>query len=154
MVAWKPATVVLQHDHCLTSQNLRGKLSTIADLLSYLGSSHGKPCPLAFYNLSNSQLTQHFHQYLPSQILANFAISTLPNKILSWTAAILQTHKSYVMVNRRPPTSLKIAPGHGLTADPFLSALSQQEIGTVAKSIISCYQTAWWSQRGRHNGHC
>jgi hypothetical protein len=79
MVACQLATLVLQHDHCLTSRYLKGKLNTVADLLSFLASSQGKPLPLAYDNPLDNLLTQHFHQYLPSQIPANFKILRLPN---------------------------------------------------------------------------
>jgi hypothetical protein len=111
MVARQLATVVIATDHCLASQHLKGELNTIADLLSYSGTSRGKPHPLAFDGPSDSELTLRFHQFLPAQIPANFKISTLPKKILSWVAAILRTHELYVMADKKDPTNPKIGAG-------------------------------------------
>jgi hypothetical protein len=105
MVARQLATAVMSNDHCLASQHLKGELNTVADLLSYSGSSRGKPHPLALDDPSDSELTLCFHRYLPQQISENFKISKLPKKILSWNAAILGTHESYVMADKKDPTS-------------------------------------------------
>jgi hypothetical protein len=111
MVARQLASLVIQHDHCLASQHLRGELNTVADLLSFAGPSRGKPHPLASDDPPDDVLTQRFHHYLPSQIPANFKILPLPKKILSWTAAILQTHELYVTAARKAPTSPKTGLG-------------------------------------------
>jgi hypothetical protein len=118
MVARQLATLVLKNDHCLASQHLKGELNVVADFLSFDGSSREKSHPLAFDCPPDSILTQRFHQYLHQQIPANFAISPLPSKILSWIVAILQTHESYVMEDRKARTNQKIAAG----ADGLVSA--------------------------------
>ena len=92
MVARQLATLVLENDHCLASQHLKGELNVIADFLSFDGSSRNKAHPLAFDCPPDTILTQRFHRYLPAQIPANF--SPLPSKILSWIAVILQTHEA------------------------------------------------------------
>ncbi len=113
MVARKLASLVLENDHCLASQHLKGDLNIVADLLSFDGSSREKPHPLAFDCPPDSILTQRFHQYLPAQIPANFAISPLPTKILSWIAVILQTHELYVTADKKAQMNLKTAVGDG-----------------------------------------
>jgi hypothetical protein len=123
MVARQLATLVLNHDHCLASQHLKGDLNVVADFLSFDGSSRDKAHPLAFDCPPDSILTQRFHQYLPHQIPENFAILPLPSKILSWIAVILQTHESYVMGDKKAPTNLKTAAGvDGLASAPKLAS--------------------------------
>jgi hypothetical protein len=113
MVARQLATLVLESDHCLASQHLKGTLNIVADFLSFDGSSREKSHPLAFDSPTDAILTQRFHQYLSAQIPANFVISLLPSKFLSWVAVILQMHKSYVKADKRPPRNPKTAAGAG-----------------------------------------
>jgi hypothetical protein len=95
------ARVLIDTDHCLASQHLKGELNTVADLLSFSGSSRGKPHPIAFDDPSDDVLTQRFHTHFASQIPANFKISPLPKKILSWIVTVLQTHELYLTLDRR-----------------------------------------------------
>jgi hypothetical protein len=104
LVSQQLATVLLQHDHCLASQHLKEELNAVADLLSFVGSDRSKPHPLAHGHPSDSVLTQRFHEHLPTQIPANFVISRLPKKILSWVAVVLQTHESYLMDDKKAQT--------------------------------------------------
>jgi hypothetical protein len=113
MVARQLATLVLDNDHCLASQHIKGDLNIVADFLSFDGSSREKSHPLAFDCPNDATLTQRFHQYLPQQIPANFVISPLPTKILSWIAVILQTHELYVMADKKAQTNPKTAAGDG-----------------------------------------
>jgi hypothetical protein len=103
--------VLIDTNHCLASQHLKDKLNTIADLLSFLGSSQGKPHPITFNNPSDDVLTQHFHTNFASQIPANFKISPLPKKILSWIVMVLQTHKIHLTLAKRAQTKPMIDAG-------------------------------------------
>jgi hypothetical protein len=71
----------------------------------------GQSVPLADDNPSDILLTQRFHQHLSKQIPAGFPISPLPKKVLSWIAVVLQTYESYLMANRKAPTSPKTVAG-------------------------------------------
>jgi hypothetical protein len=46
-VARHLATLILDSDHCLASQHLKGEKNIVADLLSYTGSTRGHAHPLA-----------------------------------------------------------------------------------------------------------
>jgi hypothetical protein len=140
MVARQLATLVLESDHCLASQHLKGTLNIVADFLSFDGSSREKPHPLAFDSPTDTVLTQRFHQYLPAQIPANFVISPLPSKILSWVAVILQTHESYVKADKRPPMNPKTAAG-----DDGLDSAPEQASNLTPSSLLyhSPKSTSW-----------
>jgi hypothetical protein len=118
LVARQLASLLLLHDHCLASQHIKGDANVVADLLSFAGPDRGKAHPLAYDSPTDELLTQRFHQHLPEQIPANFAISPLPKKVLSWVAVVLQTHELYLMGDRKPPTSPRTAAG----ADGLVSA--------------------------------
>jgi hypothetical protein len=79
MVARKLGSLITTSPHCLASQHIKGAANIVSDLLSYTGSVHGKPHPLALDNPFNEELTQRFHASLSSQIPPNFDISPLPN---------------------------------------------------------------------------
>ncbi len=61
MVARQLATLVLDNDHCLASQHIKGDLNIVADFLSFDGSSREKSHPLAFNFLPDLLLTHCFH---------------------------------------------------------------------------------------------
>jgi hypothetical protein len=96
--------VLIDTDHCLASQHIKGELNTVADLLSFSGSSRGKPHPIAFDDPPDDILTLRFHTHFASQIPENFKISPLPRKILSWIVMVLRTHESYLTLARRAQT--------------------------------------------------
>jgi hypothetical protein len=97
MVARHIAHEVLDMDCCIASQHIKGELNLIADLLSFAGNltrAGGKTHPLAADDPPNDVLTQRLHSTCPDQILAHFAISQLPDNILSWALRVLQTTAS------------------------------------------------------------
>jgi hypothetical protein len=115
--------VLLQNDHCLASQHLKGELNTVADLLSFSGSSRGKPHPIAFDDPPDDVLTQRFHTHFASQIPENFKISPLPRKILSWIVTVLQMHESYLTLAKRARTKPTTDAGaDGLDSAPMLAS--------------------------------
>jgi hypothetical protein len=97
MVTWQLASLLLTNNHCLAYQH-------VADLLSFAGTDRRKAHPLAYDHPTDKILTQCFHQDLPHQIPADFTISPLPKNVLSWVAAVLQMHKSYLTANKKAPT--------------------------------------------------
>ncbi len=103
-VARHLAMLVLNSDHCLASQHLKGEKNIVADLLSYTGSSRGHDHPLAADEPSDEVLTHRFHIFLPSQILRSFEISALPCEVLSWVTQILQTAESSLTQDKKTPT--------------------------------------------------
>jgi hypothetical protein len=112
-VARRLATVFLESSHCLASQHLKGDHNVVADLLSFAGNDRDKPHPLAADNPSDSLLTQRFHQFLPSQIPANFVISPLPPEILSWTSQVLQIAESSLIRATKAQTKRTTGSGDG-----------------------------------------
>jgi len=98
---------------CLISQHIKCVTNVVLDILSYTGSAHGKPHPMAVDNRSNQELTQHFHDSLSSQIPPNFDISPLPNNILSWVMQVLQTVESYLTQSKKLATKPLIVSGTG-----------------------------------------
>jgi hypothetical protein len=66
---------------------------------------------LAFDDPPDDLLTARFHKLLPSQIPANFAISTPPNEILCWATQVSQIAKLYLMENKKGVTREETEPG-------------------------------------------
>jgi hypothetical protein len=119
-VARHLASVFLDSTHCLASQHIKGDHNEVADLLSFAGHDRDKPHPLAADNPSDLVLTQRFHQFLPSQIPANFAISPLPPEILSWTSQVLQIAESSLI--RATRAQMRQTTGSGADGFPFANA--------------------------------
>jgi hypothetical protein len=151
MVACQLTSLLLRHDHCLASQHIKGDANVVADLLSFAGSGRDKVHPLAYDNPTDLILTQRFHNHLPDQIPAAFKVSPLPQKgfILgcscSANAQIVsdgRQESSNESQDRSWRRWLGFCAKAGFASDPFLTALSQQEIDVVAKSFVSCFCTA------------
>ena len=100
-VARKLARVLIKHNCCLASQHVKGEQNVVADLLSFDGDGRGKRHPLAYDQPPDDVLTERFLRYLPTQVTENFAISRLPNEILSWVTRVLRTVESSLTVSRR-----------------------------------------------------
>jgi hypothetical protein len=117
MVARKIAQQVLDHGCCIASQHIKGELNNVADLLSFAGSltrAGGKTHLLAADDPPNDILTQRFHSAYPEQIPANFAISQLPDKILSWASRVLQITALLLSADKKAATKTTTASGvHG-----------------------------------------
>ena len=111
IVARKLARVLMTHRCCLASQHLKGESNLVADYLSFTGSDRGKKHPLAFDEPADDVLTARFHSQLSSQIPESFAISTLPNEVLSWITRVLQTAESCLIANKRRATKDMTEPG-------------------------------------------
>jgi hypothetical protein len=80
MGARKLATLVIDSEHCLTSQHTKGEANIVVDLLSFLswsGSVQGAPLPLAADDPSDDELTLRSHSHLPQLIHRYFKISPL-----------------------------------------------------------------------------
>jgi hypothetical protein len=116
-VARHLAAVFLDSTHCLASQHLKGDHKVVADLLSFAGHDRGKSHPLAADNPSDQILSQRFHEFLPSQIPANFAISPLPPEILSWRSQVLQIAESSLICAMR--AQMRQTTGSGVDGFPF-----------------------------------
>ena len=111
MVARKVATLIINSEHSLASQHLKGADNVVSDLLSYEADLRGSPHPLASPDLSDQDLTNLFHLHLPQFIPPNFRISPLPPEILSWTTLVLEAAESSLTRAKRPATSHAIASG-------------------------------------------
>ena len=112
IVARHIASLLINHDCCLGTQHIKGELNVVADLLSFVGGSRGKPYPLAFDDPPNNVLTERFHlSSLSNQIPSNFWIRQLPDEMLSWTSHVLQTAASSLTAAKRVDTKMPIAFG-------------------------------------------
>jgi hypothetical protein len=104
VLAQNLATLVLDSDHCLMSQHLEGENNSVADLLSYTGSTRGHDHQLAAREPSDKVLTHRFHIFLPSHIPHSFVISLFRSEVLSWVMQVLQTPESSLTPDRKMPT--------------------------------------------------
>ena len=112
MVARTLASILMKYQCCLASQHLKGEANLVADWLSFVGSERGgKRHPLAFDDPPDDLLTKRFHLLVPSQIPENFAISPLPNEVLSWVTQVLRTAESFLMQDRKGVTKAATEPG-------------------------------------------
>lgn len=110
-VARTLAATVLQANCCLASQHLKGSHNTVADLLSFRGSDiRDKPHPIAHDDPSDTELTNRFHLYFPTQIPQNFVISPLPDEINSWFTSVVQMTHLSTMPNRKQATKKSTGP--------------------------------------------
>jgi hypothetical protein len=110
-VARHLATLILDSDHCLASQHLKGEKNIMADLLSYTGSTRGHAHPLAANEPSDEVVTHRFHIFLPSQIPRSFEISALPSEVLSWVTQILRIADLSLTPDTKTPTKSTIGSG-------------------------------------------
>jgi hypothetical protein len=134
MVARRLAHEVLDMDCCIASQHIKGELNLVADLLSFAGSlirAGGKSHPLAADDPPNDVLTQRLHSTYPDQIPAHFAISQLPDDILSWASRVLQTTALSLIADKRAAT--KTMTGSG--ADGSDSASTQAALLTPSSLV-------------------
>jgi hypothetical protein len=132
MVARKLGSLVTESEHCLASQHIKGTDNVVSDLLSYSGSTRGKPHPLAADHPSDAELTQRFHTFLPSQIPPNFSISPLPNEILCWVSQVLQTVESSLTRSKKPDTKRPTASGAAGNTSAHAAGL------TMTPSLLTC----------------
>ena len=107
------ATIVLEADCCLASQHIKGVHNVVADLLSYVGNSRGKPHPIAADDPPDDALTTRFHSFYPEQIPANFVISHLPVEVSSWLSEVLQMAALSISVAKKAATKTATEPGGG-----------------------------------------
>jgi hypothetical protein len=105
-VARKIATLLLERDHCLFGQHIKGKQNTVSDLLSYSTQQRGdgQTNPLAVDEPTDDELTRRFHQHLSQVIPEYFTISPLPPAVLSFAVQALQqtAERSWIQSERRP----------------------------------------------------
>lgn len=143
-VARKIATLLIDFRCCLASQHLKGELNVVADLLSFAGDdSRGKSHPIAADMPANDELTCRFLSSFPSQVPANFAISQLPDEILSWTTQVLRAAESYLTDDKKAAMSRTTEHGAG-GMDTALTS------GTVLTPSSLCYpSTSGTSSSGR-----
>jgi hypothetical protein len=134
-VARKIATLLINFQCCLASQHLKGELNVVADLLSFAGNeSRGKSHPIAADLPANDELTRRFLASYTSQVPESFAISQLPDEILSWTTQVLRVAESSLMAGRKAATNRLTEPGAGGLGTAATSA-------TVLTPSSLCYQT-------------
>jgi hypothetical protein len=105
LITRKVARLLTATTHCLASQHLKGSLNVVADLLSYCGSSRASPHPLAADSPDDRTLTRRFHSSLPQLIPHNFAISPVPEDILSFAVLVLRTTELSFIRSRKGPTN-------------------------------------------------
>jgi hypothetical protein len=108
------ATPILNSDHCLALQHLKGEKNIVADLLLYTGSTRGHAHPLAADEASDDVIIHCFHIFLPSPIPRSFIILPLPSKVLYWVMQVLQTAKSPLTPGKKTPTKSTIQCGDGV----------------------------------------
>jgi hypothetical protein len=118
--ARKLATLIIDSDHCLASQHIKGQANLVADLLSWSGDVRGSLHPLAPDDPSDAELTIRFHSLLPQLIPRSFAISPLPNEVLSWLILALRTLESSWIRDKNRQTNR--ATGFGDAGRPFVSS--------------------------------
>ena len=134
-VARKIAQLLIDFRCCIASQHLKGELNVVADLLSFAGDgSRGKDHPIAADMPANDELTRRFLVHYPSQVPASFAISQLPDEILSWTTQVLRVAESYLTEDKRAATSRTTEPG----GDGSVTVCTS---GTVLTPFSLCYPT-------------
>ena len=114
-VARKIATLMIDFRCCLASQHLKGELNVVADLLSFAGdASRGKSHPIAADMPANDELTSRFLASYPSQVPESFAISQLPDEVLSWATQVLRVAESSLTADRKAATNHTTGPGAGV----------------------------------------
>jgi hypothetical protein len=129
-VARKIASLLIDFKCCIASQHLKGELNVVADLLSFAGDdARGKSHPIAADMPANDELTRRFLVSYPSQVPANFAISQLPDEMLSWATQVLRVAESSLTADRKAATNLTTGPGVGgvgiaITSDMALTPSS------------------------------
>lgn len=144
-VARKLAELLIEHKCCLASQHLKGELNVVADLLSFAGDdSRGKKHPIAADRPANDELTRRFLTSYPSQVPENFAISQLPEEILSWTTQVLRVAESYLTADRKAATKLTTEPGDGGSGTAVT-------LGTKLTPSSLCYPTTSETSSSGHS---
>lgn len=125
IMARKMARILLKADHCLFGQHLPGSLNTVADQLSFTSQTReGKINMLAHDSPCNAELTDRFHTLMPQLIPEPFAISQLPDEILSFVVLVLRTMESSMTPSAKQPSSAKT--GHGVVGS--VSATPRESI--------------------------
>ena len=112
IMARKMAGLMMEADHCLFGQHLPGSLNTVADQLSFTSQTReGKGNMLAHDSPCNTELTDRFHTLMPQLIPTRFAISQLPDEILSFVVLVLRTMESSMTPSAKQHSNEKT--GHG-----------------------------------------
>ena len=147
MVARRVASLLMEFRCCLASQHIKGELNLVADLLSFSGKGRGKGHPLAFDDPANDELTSRFLTALPSQVPESFAISQLPDEILSWTVQVLLVAESSLTGDRKAATRSSTGPGEGgqATATTLATSVTRTSICYPSTSKSSSSGRSWTS---------
>jgi hypothetical protein len=112
-MARKMAVILMKADHCLFGQHLPGSINTVADQLSFTSQTreetinmlaHDSPC--------NAELTDRFRALMPQLIPRPFAISQLPDEILSFVVHVLRTMESSMTPSAKQHSNART--GHGV----------------------------------------
>jgi hypothetical protein len=112
IIARKVALLVTTSKQCLCSQHLKGSSNFIADWLSFTDQLRdNKSNPVAFDNPDDETLTHRLHSAAPQLIPQHFAISPLPDEILSFVERVLRTTKSSMIRSSRKRTRTATEPG-------------------------------------------
>ena len=162
------ATIVLGADCCLASQHIKGIHNVVADLLSYVGNSRGKPHPIAADDPPDDVLTNRFHSSFPEQIPSNFEISHLPDEINSWLSEVLQMAELSILAARKvamrtatvpggggsdskPPSGTKVTPTSlrypSVSRTSWPNPSSKPYVhssGPPPESLMECVRAQWW----------
>lgn len=95
MIARKLATLVYEHEVCLSGQHIKGELNSVADWLSYEGAERSEGTnPLTEDEPDDATLTERFHSLFPQMIPRDFKVSPLEPAKLSWVVQVLRTLES------------------------------------------------------------
>ncbi len=96
----KLATLLMDYQCCLYSQNFRGEFNIVADTLSRQ------------HHLSDNELLTFILSHFPNQVPSTFRIVHLPHSITSWMTWLLQKSKEHTECKNNPGTK-KQEPGSG-----------------------------------------
>jgi hypothetical protein len=88
-------------------------------------------------NPSNDILISGFHSSYPAQIPATFAISQLPDEILSWALPVLQITASLLIAKKKAATKTSTASGTTSGVDGLDSASKQDTFLTPSSLVIA-----------------
>jgi len=128
-VARKIAEIVLEREHCIASQHIKGEWNVVADVLSFEGNERGKPNPVAYDNPDDETLTQRIRTTFPSQVPETFAISPLPTNVFCWTVLMLQTAEATLTEDKKGATKEATVPG-----DDGLGSATNPDTSTIHSS--------------------
>jgi hypothetical protein len=140
LIARKLATLVYQHEVCLSGQHLKGELNHVADWLTYEGTERKEGTnPITEDRPDDDTLTHRFHTFFPQMIPQDFKISPLEPDKLSWIVQVLQTLESSLTREESQRTNETTETG----GDTYVSSSSWTLINTRSISYSRKRGRSW-----------